>query len=1788
MRASTFTTYINTREEPGAYAAFDKLATVATARYATITRAANEAARAAAGVIGGTGSVGRGAGQARDLKAFADAQRTIAKASGDSSRALGTNATAVRNQAREVGQAATKNRTFASSLEATSTALNLAQGRLGPLASRVTTLSRAVSELTGFQVGLAGVGAAIFSVGQAGASYTELQAKLRPFFETQEQSNRAFRESIAIAQRSRAPLEAVADLYGRLSAVAGDVGIAQGRVGRVTELASKAATLSGGSRETQKAGLGQFLQGIGSNNLGGDELRSVKENTFALAQAIAAGFKNADGSIGTTIGNLKELGSQGKLTAQVVADALERSADSIEKKYARLPLTLSRAGTAFSNSLVTLVGSFDQSVGLTTRLATSLEFIADNLRVVTALALGVGAAFAAPTAINAAKALGSAIDATTRQVIANRQQAKDADVEWVAGYNNRLAQHRREQTALQAEQAQIRANIALLERQRTVAARDIQRNLPTQYAPGGAYTPGDPAKVQAASEELRRAFRAQAEEQQRLNVINKALQESNLRVTTTQTGLANATAAVAGRMGFLRTAAGSLVSFLGGPWGIAFAVATTALTLFATAQSEAEKATSRNEVAQRNFEAAIDQTTGKIKGQIGALQQLSLAKQQGASFQDAIQNARSRGGALFNAAAAFTRPRETNAFGALVPSGRRPSAAQQELAGYVEAFRQGKAGSLPALESAINRLSAAIPGLKDAAPKLGGLARDFQASVRGGQNTDGSAAALNLRTAAARQRIIAGRARPGDLDIVSGRAEPLASTSQAKPKTRAQLAAEAAGYAAQTDLQRAKAEEAKIRANGRQGGETDDQYVQRLGAAIQNVRALTEAEKQQRGVRSAGAREARKEARDAQQDALDAATRKRDASLLGLAKSDLGPATIEFARRREAIIKTYQDEVNAIDASRAASNAYASEQLRNAERLSAAADKNAEKRSDILGQYGDQPRPVARANDQIDDLQKLVGQYIRIRGELVEYTQTQFAADARAIDAGLRRPFNDYLKDREREVEISRLVLQGREAEAAALRTAYGLYDQIGDLRQGDYELLVRDAQQQEKINSLLASRERITSVIRGTVDDARNSFTQFLTDLPTKGSGAFGDLFKNIQAQALKITATKITESLFAGADEKVESLLSGRNSVDRAIYQFNGSIGEAQSGVTRLDGSFTRVETSADRLATSLETASARIAGAGQTGGAGGFVGSSLTSDPLAGIGSLTGSDLAGISDSASTLAKAVADIADASEIMTAAAGDQTDIVVTARKELKPATRQVALSQGSVPTTSQVLKATFGGLFELGNRLLNDVRGIKRQPDGTFQNSLGQTVQGSQFFTKIGKSFSDALAGSGKGLLASGIAGAVGVPQNSTGAAIGGGIGGILNGIKGVSKFLGPLGGALEPVLGIVGGLFGSLFAPTPKAKGSAITSVDGVITASGTGAEKDSVISASKTVQTSIAQIAEALNAEVGSFSVSIAKYKDSYRVDPTGSGSDGGKYGDRFVQGIGKFDNNDVAGAVAFAINDAIKDGAIKGIRAGTQQLLQSGKDLETQLRKAVSFENVFKDLKARTDPLGYAVDQVNDKFSRLIKIFNEAGATAQEYGDLSKLYELERADAIKTATEQASSAIDQFLKDMVGSSASPLNKRTTYDNAASEIEKFKGDIFSGKQVDQNALLSAARNFQDASKALNGSSGSFFSDFQALQNLLVKARDNSAPSNLTDLALSPLASDPTVQAKLAELSQLQLDATNTQTGVLSSQLDTLISLLSNSSAGGGGGAIGLLPGFGGGGGASSTRYANVQLV
>jgi len=175
-----------------------------------------------------------------------------------------------------------------------------------------------------------------------------------------------------IAQRIGVPIQETATLYGKLQQAVRGLGLEQKDALTITESVSQALRISGASATEAQSSLLQFGQALASGVLRGEEFNAVVENSPRLAQALADGLN-------VPIGRLRKLAEEGRLTADVVVNALMSQKDKLAAEYAQLPVTVSQAFTRLSNAFGQWINRLDESTGFTKKLAEALTWLAQNL-----------------------------------------------------------------------------------------------------------------------------------------------------------------------------------------------------------------------------------------------------------------------------------------------------------------------------------------------------------------------------------------------------------------------------------------------------------------------------------------------------------------------------------------------------------------------------------------------------------------------------------------------------------------------------------------------------------------------------------------------------------------------------------------------------------------------------------------------------------------------------------------------------------------------------------------------------------------------------------------------------------------------------------------------------------------------------------------------------------------------------------------------------------------------------------------------------------------------------------------------------------------------------------------------------------------------------------------------------------------------------------------------------------------------------------------------------------------
>lgn len=464
----------------------------------------------------------------------------------------------------------------------------------GDFASKsMDSLSVSTRALAGHMAGLITISTAISKMD----TYTGLQNRLKLVTSNQAELNKATEDTFRIAQKTYSAWDSVLQVYQRFSDNAKTLNLNMDDTARLTETVSKAVAISGASAQAADAALVQFGQALASGTLRGEELNSVMEQTPALAKAIAQGM-------GITVGELRSVAAQGKITSQEIVKALKNVQNDVDALFAKTDITIGQSLTLLNNEITKFVGESGKGSGAAQVLAGSVQTLAGNLETLTS-ALMLGGAYWAGTYIPAIYASGIAVAAKTKEL------AAQTVVQYAAIQAERSAAAQ-ELESLQAKMATIQATRILVVEELKLELRRMKSQISTQGA---------------INSELR------------MGVLRQQQAKINAELAATETALASAQARTAAAGAASIGIGTRLLGLLGGPVGIGITVASLAAGYLLMRDNTAEankKLEEQAKVAERTDEAlknlsgndkakAVNDLTNAFKAQNEALEKSSFA-----------------------------------------------------------------------------------------------------------------------------------------------------------------------------------------------------------------------------------------------------------------------------------------------------------------------------------------------------------------------------------------------------------------------------------------------------------------------------------------------------------------------------------------------------------------------------------------------------------------------------------------------------------------------------------------------------------------------------------------------------------------------------------------------------------------------------------------------------------------------------------------------------------------------------------------------------------------------------------------------------------------------------------------------------------------------------------------------------------------------------------------------------------------------------------------------------------
>ena len=231
------------------------------------------------------------------------------------------------------------------------------------------TANKGIALMTAGIAGIAAIGVARKVIGLAN-TFQQLENQVRVAVGSTGDLTGTMDSLFSVADKTRAPIEAIVQLYQRGALAADELGASQKDLIDFTETVGTALALQGGSAEQASGALLQLSQSLGSGIVRAEEFNSILEGAFPIAKAAAAGIEETGGSVA----KLRQLIVEGKITSDVFFKGILSQSKDLKTQFAATETTVTQALQRIKNNFIQAAGS-----GNLDPLVEALEDMADTI-----------------------------------------------------------------------------------------------------------------------------------------------------------------------------------------------------------------------------------------------------------------------------------------------------------------------------------------------------------------------------------------------------------------------------------------------------------------------------------------------------------------------------------------------------------------------------------------------------------------------------------------------------------------------------------------------------------------------------------------------------------------------------------------------------------------------------------------------------------------------------------------------------------------------------------------------------------------------------------------------------------------------------------------------------------------------------------------------------------------------------------------------------------------------------------------------------------------------------------------------------------------------------------------------------------------------------------------------------------------------------------------------------------------------------------------------------------------
>ncbi len=286
-------------------------------------------------------------------------------------------------------------------IRATYGAADQVERRFTRMEGRVARVGDNIGRQFRLAIAALGTGFAVRDLGRLADAWTEQENALKSVAAAVDRPVSSMEQLSDVAIRTRSALSSTVTLYARTERAAENLGRSQAELRRFVELTNMAFVAGGATGTERRSSITQLAQGLASGQLMGEELRAIRENSPLVARAIAD-------AMGVGIGALRDLGAEGKITSELVLDAVLAAGESIQAQFDATTATVGQSLENLRTRAARYIAELDDAADASQKLAGFIDYVSRNLDALSE------AAVAAATAIGgvlAGRAMAAAIPA---------------------------------------------------------------------------------------------------------------------------------------------------------------------------------------------------------------------------------------------------------------------------------------------------------------------------------------------------------------------------------------------------------------------------------------------------------------------------------------------------------------------------------------------------------------------------------------------------------------------------------------------------------------------------------------------------------------------------------------------------------------------------------------------------------------------------------------------------------------------------------------------------------------------------------------------------------------------------------------------------------------------------------------------------------------------------------------------------------------------------------------------------------------------------------------------------------------------------------------------------------------------------------------------------------------------------------------------------------------------------------------------------------------------------------